>query len=412
MTARGQPRGDNDGSMTARGQPRSDNDGSMTARGQPRLPAMGLLNLAGRSEPTCEPVTEEPRCTDRSGGDREEAPAMLNLEEINMSEEELINSYDPENEENNYHLPNHILKRLQLGRFRTACSEAVENSVFISGYMVPSNLEILQTHGITHIVNMAADVCDNCFPDKFEYCTYYLKDANSEDLTPLFYRTLEWIQNVVDGGGRVLVHCREGVSRSATMVIAYLMWSLHLPFEAAHERLRKVRPICNPNTGFTCQLLMLGKRFGVSGAGNRPALPSDKASFFRVAPHHPKEPFLLLVPGESPQTGQMFDPRFGWVAQRGTELVLWLGAQVPDQDAVHDAVKNHARWAHVFEKRQCDITVVHQGAEPPAFWQLLGMQAALADARGTAAPRPAFDADFEILKDCAAAKRAVESVTI
>merc|ERR1711933_19173 len=165
-----------------------------------------------------------------------------------MSEEELINSYDPNNEENNYHLPNHLYKQLQLTHYRQVCSEVVSGAVFIAGYQVAGDGECLHKHGITHIVNTAADVCENRFPDQFSYVTYYLKDTNSEDISLLFYRTLEWMQNAIKKGGRVLVHCREGVSRSSTMVIAYLMWRFNMSFEAAHEKIRKVRPICNPNT--------------------------------------------------------------------------------------------------------------------------------------------------------------------
>jgi predicted protein tyrosine phosphatase len=248
--------------------------------------------------------------------ERSEAPAMLNLEEINRSEEDLMNSYDPSNPENNYHLPNHLNKRCQMAQYRQACSEVVPGAVYISSYKVPSDWACLKQHQITHIVNMAADVCENMYLDAFSYLTYYMKDSNSEDLTPIFYRTLEWMQKAIDSGGRVLVHCREGVSRSATMVLAYLMWRFKMTFDAALESLQKVRPICNPNTGFTCQLLVLGKKLGVSRAkplsslspgasvepsptapsplGLSPCTPAPERKYFgRVAPHDPREPFFI-----------------------------------------------------------------------------------------------------------------------
>jgi len=337
--------------------------------------------------------------------DRPDAPAMLNLEEINMSEEEMIRTYDPTNEENNYHLPDHVYKALQLKQYRQACSEVVPGAVYLGGYQVAGDLACLQRHGITHIVNMAADVCDSSFPQHFSYLTYYLKDTNNEDISPLFYRTLDWMQSAVERGGRVLVHCREGVSRSATMAIAYLMWRQGLSFEAAHEKLRRSRPICNPNTGFICQLLMLGKRLGVSGRGAQAgaAAPGavDKPQLFRVGPHHAREPFLLLAPSEWPRSWPHLDPRFGWVVQHGSQLFLWLGSRVPDPEPVQAAVRQHAKLVAAFERRSVSVTVAPEGEEPPQLLQALAAAAhgsAPPDMLGLTSPNPALDADFEVLR--------------
>lgn len=51
------------------------------------------------------------------------------------------------------------------------------------------------------------------------------------------------------------MHCRAGVSRSATLVIAYQMWKSKLPVRAAIAATRKARWGVMPNHGFLCQLL-------------------------------------------------------------------------------------------------------------------------------------------------------------
>lgn len=328
---------------------------------------------------------------------RADAPTMLNLEEINMSEEELIRSYDPDNEENNYHLPHHLHKKIQLDRFRPVCSEIIKNELFISSLQVPADINHLRRHGITHIVNTAADTCVNHFTGQIQYLTYYLKDANTEEMSLLFYRTLSWIDDAIKKGGRVLVHCREGVSRSSTMIIAYLMWRFSISFETAHDRIRRVRPICNPNTGFTCQLLVLGKRLGVAG-GNAQAPSTDRPIVFRVGPYHPMEPFLLLFPTEWQWPScPNFDPRFGWVVQRGVEVVLWLGAQVVDAEATKEAVNQHYAWILTFERIETRITVVQDGLEPVQFWQVMGLSTPPPDRGKFTAIRPSFDTDADIL---------------
>eukprot|EP00929_Paragymnodinium_shiwhaense_P109498 TRINITY_DN75964_c0_g1_i1.p1 TRINITY_DN75964_c0_g1~~TRINITY_DN75964_c0_g1_i1.p1 ORF type:complete len:791 (+),score=110.12 TRINITY_DN75964_c0_g1_i1:145-2517(+) len=328
---------------------------------------------------------------------RSDGPTMLNLEEINMSEEALISTYDPDNEENNLHLPNELCKKLQLKQYRPVASEIIDKSLYLGSYQVACDLELLRRHQITHIVNTAGDVCESHFPDTFTYLTYFLKDTNNEDIQLLFYRTLDFIHSATSQGGRVLVHCREGVSRSSTMILAYLMWRFRIPFEAAHERARKIRPICNPNTGFTCQLLLLGKKLGITGNANP---VSDKPLLFRVAPHDPRAPYLLLCPTEITSL-PLFDPRFGWVVQCGNQLVLWLGSQVPDREATRVAVEQHVRWLETFERRCCSLLVCHEGAEPPELWHALDITVPAEDAK-LAASRPSYDEDFETLKSVAA----------
>ena len=59
----------------------------------------------------------------------------------------------------------------------------------------------------------------------------------------------------MNSGGRVFVHCFAGVSRSATIVIAYLMKEHGLSFSAAFKFVKNKRCFINPNEGFRRQLV-------------------------------------------------------------------------------------------------------------------------------------------------------------
>jgi predicted protein tyrosine phosphatase len=52
----------------------------------------------------------------------------------------------------------------------------------------------------------------------------------------------------------VFVHCNQGVSRAPTFVTAYLMRAHGVAGVDALDRLRRVRPIVRPNSGFLAQL--------------------------------------------------------------------------------------------------------------------------------------------------------------
>ena len=51
-----------------------------------------------------------------------------------------------------------------------------------------------------------------------------LQDNTSEDITCVLYDVFDFIEEVRKSNGRVFVHCSHGVSRSASLVIAYLIW--------------------------------------------------------------------------------------------------------------------------------------------------------------------------------------------
>ena len=57
------------------------------------------------------------------------------------------------------------------------------------------------------------------------------------------------------GGGRTLIACAAGVSRSTTLVIAYLLKREALSLPLAYTMVKSVRPIVQPNFGFIRQLV-------------------------------------------------------------------------------------------------------------------------------------------------------------
>ena len=65
---------------------------------------------------------------------------------------------------------------------------------------------------------------------------------------------LSHVDSVKLCGGSVLIHCYAGISRSATVCLAYLMKSEHMRLEEAFEFVRKLRGVISPNLAFMMQL--------------------------------------------------------------------------------------------------------------------------------------------------------------
>ena len=86
-----------------------------------------------------------------------------------------------------------------------------------------------------------------------------LKDHPGSDIKKYFQETTAFIQDGLDAGEAVLVHCSAGISRSPTIVAAYLMTTYKLTSEMALNALRLRRDVVDPNFGFMCALMMFQK---------------------------------------------------------------------------------------------------------------------------------------------------------
>ena len=70
-----------------------------------------------------------------------------------------------------------------------------------------------------------------------------------------FDETYKFIKEAKDQNGTVLVHCKMGMSRSASSVIAFIMKEYGMNNEEALEKVRNARPIIQPNEAFASQLV-------------------------------------------------------------------------------------------------------------------------------------------------------------
>lgn len=71
--------------------------------------------------------------------------------------------------------------------------------------------------------------------------TQGVSDDGIDSLRGQFGQVCDWIDAARAEGGKVLVHCRVGVSRSATITIAYVMKHLGLPLVDAYLLVRSRR---------------------------------------------------------------------------------------------------------------------------------------------------------------------------
>ncbi|XP_053440622.1 dual specificity protein phosphatase 13 isoform X2 [Nycticebus coucang] len=122
--------------------------------------------------------------------------------------------------------------------------------------------------GITHVVNAAAGKFQVDTGAKFyrgmplEYYGIEADDNPFFDLSVYFLPVARYIRTALSvSQGRVLLHCAMGVSRSATLVLAFLMICENMTLVEAIQTVQAHRDIC-PNSGFLRQLQVLDNRLG------------------------------------------------------------------------------------------------------------------------------------------------------
>lgn len=106
---------------------------------------------------------------------------------------------------------------------------------------------------VRHILNVTREI-DNFFPGMFTYLNVRVYDDEKTDLLKHWDDTFKYITKAKKEGSKVLVHCKMGVSRSASVVIAYAMKAYNWDFSQAWKHVKEKRNCIKPNNSFLLQL--------------------------------------------------------------------------------------------------------------------------------------------------------------
>ncbi|XP_041660199.1 protein phosphatase Slingshot homolog 2 [Cheilinus undulatus] len=125
--------------------------------------------------------------------------------------------------------------------------------VYLGSEWNASNLEELQNNGVRYILNVTREI-DNFFPGMFEYHNIRVYDEEATNLLEYWNETYKFISKARKAGAKCLVHCKMGISRSASTVIAYAMKEYGWNLDAALKYVKDKRAVTKPNPSFMNQL--------------------------------------------------------------------------------------------------------------------------------------------------------------
>ncbi|KAL8456827.1 hypothetical protein ACS0TY_034897 [Phlomoides rotata] len=150
----------------------------------------------------------------------------------------------------------HILERIGLisDAANTEKPSPISGSLFIGGALAARSVYTLQLLGVTHILCLCSNEigqADSQFPELFEYKNFsQICDNEDANISDIFLEAHDFIDHVEQSGGKVLVHCFEGKSRSATLILAYLMLRKKYTLLQAWNALKRAHRRAQPNDGF------------------------------------------------------------------------------------------------------------------------------------------------------------------
>lgn len=125
--------------------------------------------------------------------------------------------------------------------------------LYLGSQDVAGDLLTLQTHKITHILNVGSGI-SNFFPTDFHYYNEEMLDIPEFDVQTALSQTFDIIEQVRLQQGRIFVHCNAGISRAPSVVIGYMMRHQAITFSEALALVQRQRPVVKPNEGFIRQL--------------------------------------------------------------------------------------------------------------------------------------------------------------
>lgn len=134
--------------------------------------------------------------------------------------------------------------------------------LYVGNYRDSKDINQLTMQRITHILAIH-DNPKHLYPEKHYLCVM-AADTPGQDLSQFFSVCNDFIHGArLRKDCNVLVHCLAGMSRSVTIVVAYIMSISNLNWHDALRVVRVGRRIANPNSGFQSELKFFNFRFEI-----------------------------------------------------------------------------------------------------------------------------------------------------
>lgn len=99
---------------------------------------------------------------------------------------------------------------------------SIDDIIYLGNAYNAADYYYLKNFGITGIVNACNEI-SNYFEDDFEYFKIDILDINNSSIYKFFDPFITFVENILNNNGKIMIHCYMGSSRSAILVVLYLV---------------------------------------------------------------------------------------------------------------------------------------------------------------------------------------------
>lgn len=149
---------------------------------------------------------------------------------------------------------NEILPGLFLGNHASPYLKEYDFIINLSN--TDLNLELLTfTVNNEEVIDFNSDLTLDELVKGYKVLNINIEDSSNENIEVYFPLTYQLIDHFFKINKRILVYCRAGISRSATIVMNYIMGLKDCDYNVAYDYVSGIRNVISPNFGFMCSLV-------------------------------------------------------------------------------------------------------------------------------------------------------------
>ena len=128
--------------------------------------------------------------------------------------------------------------------------DKITDKIFLGDIDGATDFDYFSKEKINNVLSIINKPHEYQKEDKINHKVIPIDDFDDVNIIKYFKECIEFIEKA----DKVFIHCMCGISRSSTIVIAYLMWKAHCSYYDAYFFVKNRRPFIDPNDGFVKQL--------------------------------------------------------------------------------------------------------------------------------------------------------------